>query len=434
VPAVSIRPVERFNASLSVPGDKSISHRALFFSALATGQSHLSGLATSADVASTARCLRQLGVQMEQQPDVTLVTGVGLHGLQAPADPLDCGNSGTTLRLLMGILAGQPFASTLIGDASLSRRPMRRVADPLRQMGARLELQADQFPPVQLLPAHLSGLDYRLPVASAQLKSALLLAGLWASAPVCLRGELGSRDHSERLLPHFGVHLTHTSESLQIVPGQSLSAADLKIPGDPSSAAFWLAAAAMTPGAGLELTEVCLNPTRLGFVRVLERMGADVSLQHTQTEPEPVGQIRLRQRPLQGVSVSPTEIPDLIDEIPMLAVLATAATGRTEVRGAAELRVKESDRLAALAENLRAMGVALTLFEDGFALEGPQTLHGATIDPHHDHRIAMAFAIAGLNATGETRIEHPECVGISYPSFFSVLEKLHTGGLPPCNF
>lgn len=429
-----ILPLRRFDAQLTIPGDKSLSHRALLFGALSEGQTEISGLLESADVLSTWHCLEQLGVQIVRKAGNVWVTGVGLKGFRAPSGPLDCGNSGTTLRLLMGILAGQDFESTLIGDASLSRRPMKRVAEPLRQMGAQIELHEGNYPPVQIRPAPLQGLDYALPVASAQLKSALLLAGLYANSPVTLRGEIGSRDHTERLLPHFGVSLNKSEGTLQMVPGQSLKAAQVQVPGDPSTAAFWLAAAAMIPGGRVEIGHVSLNPTRLGFVHVLKRMGAVVVEEKSVGNPEPMGILRLQQVPLQGTRVYAHEIPDLVDEVPLIAVLATQANGVTEVRGAGELRVKESDRLEALAHNLRAMGAQITLFEDGFAIQGPQALQGATIEPFHDHRIAMAFAVAGLVAHGQTQILNPACVAISYPAFFEVLRLLQEGVLNPCVF
>jgi len=429
-----VLPLRTFDAQLSIPGDKSLSHRALLFGALAEGVTQITGLLESADVLSTWACLTALGVKIERKAEQIWVHGVGLHGFQAPQAPLDCGNSGTTLRLLMGILAGQDFASSLIGDASLSRRPMKRVAEPLRQMGAQIELSEGNYPPIQIQPARLNGLDFALPVASAQLKSALLLAGLYAQGPVTLRGEIGSRDHTERLLPHFGVQLNKNDGILQIEPGQFLTAAQVHVPGDPSTAAFWLAAAAMIPGGRVEIDRVSLNPTRLGFLNVLKRMGAVVVEEMTLGNPEPLGIVRLQQVPLQATRVYAHEIPDLVDEVPLIAILATQANGVTEVRGAGELRVKESDRLEALALNLRAMGAQVRLFEDGFAIEGPQALCGAEIEPFHDHRIAMAFAIAGLVATGETHILNPECVAISYPEFFDVLSLLLKGAQTPCVF
>ncbi|HEY9842032.1 MAG: 3-phosphoshikimate 1-carboxyvinyltransferase [Candidatus Sericytochromatia bacterium] len=420
----TVHPLSSLQARLRVPGDKSLSHRSLIFGALAQGKSEISGLLESEDVHSTWRCLEGLGARISRQGELIFIEGLGREGLKAPDRELDCGNSGTTIRLLMGVLAGQPFASTLIGDASLTRRPMRRIAEPLRAMGAQIELREENFAPVEISPALLGGLDYALPVASAQLKSALLLAGLFSSAPVTLRGEIASRDHTERLLPHFGVKLESGPGWLRIAPGQQLQGSRFSVPGDPSTAAFWLAAAAILPHAEVEISGVSLNPSRLGFVRVLQRMGARIELECQSELPEPVGTIRMQSGSLQATSVSPEEIPDLIDEVPLIAVLGACALGRTIVHGAAELRIKESDRLEAVALNLRRMGAEIELFNDGFAVTGPQLLSGAEIDPHADHRIAMAFAIAGLAASGPTRIHDPGCVAISYPEFFTTLHAL----------
>jgi len=421
---LNLVPGGSLQGSLHVPGDKSISHRALLLAALANGPSELRGLADGADVRSTQACLSQLGVSFETEGELLRVQGVGLHGLQPPSADLDCGNSGTTLRLLLGILAGQPFASRLVGDASLSRRPMGRVTEPLQAMGASIELSEGRFAPVQVHPAQLSGLDYHLPVASAQVKSALLLAGLYASSPVCLRGELASRDHSERLLPAFGVQLSRHEQSLEIQPGQQLQPRQLHIPGDFSSAAFWLAGAALLPGSEVCVTGVSLNPTRTGFAQILRRMGADLNEQLTAPEAEPWGQIQARYSPLQGVQIEAAEIPFVIDEIPLLMLLATQAQGLTELRGAAELRIKESDRLSAMADNLRRMGIELTLFEDGFRIQGPQALHGAALDACHDHRIAMTLTLAALKASGPSSLSGAEVMAISYPSFLQDLASL----------
>lgn len=420
----TVEPLSSVRSSLTVPGDKSLSHRALMFSALAQGDSEIRGLLRAADVHSTWACLSALGAEIVEDGELIRVSGRGLYGLRAPARALDCGNSGTTMRLLMGMLAGQPFGCQLIGDASLSRRPMRRIAGPLVEMGAQISLREDIYAPVAIHASRLSGIDYRLPVASAQLKSALLLAGLYASEPVVLRGEIASRDHTERLLPHFGVRLETRRDRIRIEPGQQLQATRFDVPGDPSTAAFWLAAAAILPGSELEIKGVSLNPTRLGFVRVLQRMGADITLEARDQVTEPIGDMRIRCASLKATAVAGTEIPDLIDEVPLIAVLGAMARGRTEVRGAQELRVKESDRLEAVALNLRRMGAEIELFEDGFAIEGPQPLKGAEIDPHDDHRIAMAFAIAGLAAEGQTRIHDSGCVAISYPEFFTILHSL----------
>ncbi len=419
-----IHALKGFNARIQVPGDKSMSHRALIFGALAEGTSEIRGLLDAADVRSTWRCLARMGVEIDEQDDVVKIHGVGIQGLQNPEGDLDCGNSGTTLRLLMGVLAGQRFSTRLTGDASLSRRPMQRVADPLRLMGADISLRDKKLPPVVITGQPLQGIDYALPVASAQLKSALILAGIYTKTPVTLRGEIYSRDHTERMLPHFGVKLEQTHNQISIQPGQSLKATQFTVPGDPSTAAFWLAAAALIPGACIELPHVSLNPSRLGFVRVLERMGAKIEILDSDGASEPSGTLRLTGGELIGTDVTPEEIPDLVDEVPLIAVLGARAKGMTEVRGAAELRIKESDRLEALRENLNRMNVELELYPDGFKISGQQTLMGAEIDPMHDHRIAMAFAIAGLVAEGPVNIHDPGCVAISYPQFFTTLHSL----------
>jgi 3-phosphoshikimate 1-carboxyvinyltransferase len=326
--------------------------------------------------------------------------------------------------MLMGVLAGQPFSTMLIGDASLSRRPMARVADPLREMGAKFQLCEEKFAPVEITGTKLRGISHCLKVASAQVKSALLLAALYAEGETSLTGEIHSRDHTERLLPHFGVELSITPSKIEISSGQRLKAADFRIPGDPSSAAFWIAGACLIPGANVRVQNLLMNPTRTGFLRALQRMGADLQLQIDSSGPEPVGEAIARGSRLQGISITPREIPDLVDELPMLAVLGAFAHGTTEVHGAEELRVKETDRIEAVASNLRQMGAELETFEDGFRIQGPQKLRGAELDSFGDHRIAMAFSIGALAATGNTRIRNSDSVTISYPEFFNTLRKL----------
>lgn len=423
--ALTLQPGGPLRGQLTVPGDKSISHRALIFGALAEGVSVFEGLSDGADVAATRHCLEALGVVFEAHAEGLRVQGVGLHGLRAPAAALDCANSGTTLRLLMGVLAAQPFASCLIGDASLSARPMGRVAEPLRQMGAEIELTSERFAPVQLQPARLHPLDYTLPVASAQVKSALLLAGLCAGVPVNLSGALASRDHSERLLPDFGVQLLQRPEQIGLQP-QPLQACALKIPGDFSSAAFWLAGALLLPGSDLLLEGISLNPTRTGLLRALQQMGALIDVQLQSQQSESWGSLRVRSGPLQGIQLDEAEIPFIIDELPLLMLLATQAEGETVVRGAAELRVKESDRLAVMADNLQRMGVQLQLFEDGFAIRGPQPLQGAELLAHHDHRIAMTMVLAALRARGPSQLQGAEVMAVSYPGFLTDLSRLQS--------
>jgi 3-phosphoshikimate 1-carboxyvinyltransferase len=421
----TIHPQSKLKGSPLIPGDKSLSHRGLLFGALAEGKTEVHGLSDGEDVRSTQHCLQALGVPVERSGASAVIEGRGLYGWRAPAGVLDCGNSGTTIRLLMGCLAGQNFVTSLTGDASLRKRPMGRVAEPLQRMGAVLEMTEGRFAPLTVRGKRpLRAIEYRLPVASAQVKSAVLLAALFAEGTTRLTGRIDSRDHTERLLPHFGVRLDRATDVIALSGGQRLRAAVLQVPGDPSSAAFWLAAAQVVPGGEIQMNKILLNPSRTGFARVLQRMGAEIEEIVTATDPEPVGQWRARRGHLKGVRVEAAEIPSLIDELPLLAVLAAYAEGTTEVRGAEELRIKETDRIEAIAENLRRMGAKVETFEDGFRVEGPQPLRGAILDSFYDHRIAMAFAIAALGAKGQTTIQNAECVGISYPGFFSTLMEL----------
>lgn len=419
-----LNPVKKVSGQIKIPGDKSISHRALIFGALANGTSQVSGLLESGDVHSTEACLRSLGVHFERTGKKVIVHGKGLHGLQAPAQILDCGNSGTTTRTLMGLLAGQKFDSTLTGDASIQKRPMKRAAEPLRKMGARIDLTRDEFAPLTIHGTRLKGIEYELKIASAQVKTALLLAGLYADGETTLKGKIGSRDHTERMLPYYGVKLQTSPEYIKITRHETLLPKDIRVPGDPSSAAFWIAAAALVPHSVLEIQGVSLNPTRTGFIEVMKRMGLQIEIEETERDPEPIGNLLVRSSSLRGTRVTKDEIPTLIDEIPLLSVVASQAEGQTIVHGAEELRVKESDRLEALAINLRAMGVQIETFEDGFSVEGPQSLEGAKIQTFEDHRIAMSFSIASLIAQGETVIDLPECVGISYPNFYDTLNAV----------
>ncbi len=421
--SVTIAPARRFSGTPSIPGDKSISHRMLMFGALAHGKTHIMNLLDSADVRSTRGVLEALGVPIADAGDTVVVHGRGPQALREPAGDLDCGNSGTTMRLMAGVLAAQPFKSRLDGDASLRSRPMRRVAEPLRAFGATIDLSADGRAPIEIRGGDLQAVRYDLPLPSAQVKSAILLAALGATGETVIGGALGGRDHTERLLRHFGADLK-VDGTLRLRGGQRLHAADLRVPGDPSSAAFWLAAATIVQGGNVRLHEVGLNPTRMGFVRVLERMGAKITVVRSHAECEPVGTLGAVYAPLRGTTIDAHEVPALIDELPLIAVLATYATGVTEVRGAEELRVKESDRIEAIALNLRAMGAEIEVLDDGFRIAGPQPLHGANIVSFADHRIAMACAIAALGAASPTTIDDAACVAISYPGFFATLRYL----------
>lgn len=420
---LTINPVSAIGGRLSVPGDKSISHRALMLAAVAEGESRITGLAAGADVQSTRQCLRQLGVAIQAEGNNILVHGKGFLGLRPAPQALDAGNSGTTMRLLSGILAGRPFTSRMHGDASLNRRPMQRIIAPLQRMGARLESSPEGTAPLTIHGGNLKGIRYEMPIASAQVKSCILFAGLQAEGETTVIEPLPTRDHSERLLAAMGAELRITANAVALRPGR-LRPAMIMVPGDFSSAAFLIAAAVLLPNSDLLLANVNLNPTRIGLLHVLQEMGAALEVEELAgSGGEPVANVRARHGTLQASTVTPQQIPQLIDEIPILAVLATQAEGQTRFTGAQELRVKESDRLAALAVNLRAMGAMVEELPDGLIITGPVRLRGAVIDSHGDHRIAMAFAIAGLIAASPVTILQAECADISFPGFFDLLRR-----------
>jgi 3-phosphoshikimate 1-carboxyvinyltransferase len=420
-------PVRHFGGTVRVPGDKSISHRALILGALATGRTTIRGLAPGGDCRSTRACLSALGVRIGESrgPDGTVwhVEGRGLGGLVQPPAPLDAGNSGTTARFLMGVLAGQRFTASLVGDASLSRRPMTRVAEPLGLMGARIGTTGGCLP-ATVAGGPLRGIAYEMPICSAQVKSAVLLAGLHAEGVTTLIEPQQTRDHTERALAAFGASISVEPLRVVVAGGRPLAAADVKVPGDPSSAAFWAAAAAGIPGGSVVLDGVCLNPSRTSFLGVLERMGARVDVRMDDSfGAEPHGSVSVRHESLHAVEIRPVEVPGLIDELPALAALATHGGGLS-VTGAGELRVKESDRIAALVAGLRALGADVEEFIDGFRVSGARRLSGGVADAAGDHRLAMAFAIAALGARGDSLIRGAESVTISYPGFFETLERL----------
>jgi 3-phosphoshikimate 1-carboxyvinyltransferase len=406
---------------ITVPGDKSISHRAVMFGALAEGTTEVSGFLAGADCLATLEAFRAMGVSVEgPSEDRLTIHGVGLHGLQAPAAPLDVGNSGTSMRLLAGLLAGQAFASELTGDESLLRRPMGRVADPLNAMGARVAPQGEGGrPPLAITPAEiLHGIDYELPVASAQVKSAVLLAGLYAEGRTCTTEPAPTRDHTERMLAAFGYALERPGERRACLSGGGcLTAGELAVPADLSSAAFFLVAAAMTPGAELTVEAVGVNPTRRGVLDILAAMGADLHEDNPRTlGGEPVADIRVRGGGLRGITIPEDLVPLAIDEFPALFVAAAAAEGVTELRGAAELRVKESDRIAVMAEGLQALGIAAEPLEDGIRIQGG-LLRGGEVDARGDHRVAMAFAVASTLADGPVVVRDAANVATSFPGF-----------------
>ncbi|MES9026166.1 3-phosphoshikimate 1-carboxyvinyltransferase [Stenotrophomonas sp. BSUC-16] len=406
--------------SLTIPGDKSVSHRSVMFAALADGTSHIEGFLEGEDTRATARIFSQLGVRIETpSPSQRVVHGVGIDGLKAPDAPLDCGNAGTGMRLLAGLLAGQSFDCTLIGDESLSGRPMRRVTGPLSQMGARIDTQNDGTPPLHVHGGQaLHGIDFASPVASAQVKSAVLLAGLYAQGETCVTEPHPTRDYTERMLSAFGVDIAFSPGKARLRGGQRLRATDIVVPADFSSAAFYLVAASIIPGSELRLKQVGLNPRRTGLLHALRLMGADITEENPAEQGgEPVADLVVRYAPLKGARIPEELVPDMIDEFPALFVAAAAAEGQTVVTGAAELRVKESDRLAAMATGLRALGMQVDETEDGATLHGGVRLGSGTIESHGDHRIAMAFAIAGQISNGEVRINDIANVATSFPDF-----------------
>ena len=406
--------------SLTIPGDKSVSHRSVMFAALADGTSHIEGFLEGEDTRATARIFSQLGVRIETpSPSQRIVHGVGIDGLKAPDAPLDCGNAGTGMRLLAGLLAGQAFDCTLIGDESLSGRPMRRVTGPLSQMGAKIDTQDDGTPPLHVHGGQtLHGIDFASPVASAQIKSAVLLAGLYAQGETSVVEPHPTRDYTERMLSAFGVDIEFSPGKARLRGGQRLRATDIVVPADFSSAAFYLVAASIIPGSELRLKQVGLNPRRTGLLHALRLMGADITEENPAEQGgEPVADLVVRYAPLKGARIPEALVPDMIDEFPALFVAAAAAEGQTVVSGAAELRVKESDRLAAMATGLRALGMQVDETEDGATLHGGARLGSGTIESHGDHRIAMAFAIAGQISDGEVRINDIANVATSFPDF-----------------
>ncbi len=419
----------RLRGSIRVPGDKSVSHRTIMLGAIAEGDTHVSGFLEGADAMSTMRAFRALGVAIDG-PDMgrVVVHGAGLHGLRGRAEPLDCGNAGTAMRLMIGLLAGQRFESTLIGDYSLSKRPMGRVADPLALMGARIETRGG-CPPVRILPSQgLVGIRYPMPVASAQVKSALLLAGLYAEGQTEVIEPAPTRDHTERMLEGFGVRLARNGSSVSLEGGQRLRASAIDVPADISSAAFFLVGATISPGSELRLEHVGMNPTRTGVLEILRLMGAHIAVENPrEAGGEPVADLIVRGARLRGIDVPPELVPLAIDELPALFIAAACAEGRTVVTGAGELRVKESDRIAVMAEGLRNLGIEVEPAPDGIAIEGrgnqAAVFSSAEILTHHDHRIAMSFALAGLRSSGTILIRDIAVVDTSFPDFVTLASR-----------
>ena len=423
----TISPGGNITGVVELPGDKSISHRYAILASLAEGVSEIRNYSSSADCRSTIECMRKLGVEIDVTPERVRVIGKGLDGLQAPRRPLDAGNSGSTIRMLSGVLAGQNFTSTITGDKSLQRRPMRRVAEPLRQMGADIRAKDGDRAPIEIHGAKLKAIDYTPPIPSAQVKSAILLAGLYADGVTAVRESVRTRDHTEITLREMGARVETSKGEIRIHPRPKLQARQLIVPGDLSGSVFLIGAALVLPESAIMLHNVGLNPTRTKVLDFLISIGASINLASVQLrDGELIGDVSVRYAPLSGGTISGPQVAEMIDELPMLAALGPYTEHGIEIHDAKELRVKESDRIAALSAGLKAMGAKVEEFPDGMRVAGKSSgkLHGAKVDPQGDHRIAMALAIAALGAQGDTVIRDSECVGVSFPEFFKTLEKL----------
>ncbi len=421
-----IQRVDRVEGKVRVPGDKSISHRAVMFGSLAEGITTITGFLPGADCLSTIDCFRRMGVEIAHEGDRVTVYGKGWYGLQEPSQRLDVGNSGTTIRLLSGILATQPFHAVLEGDESIAKRPMRRVIGPLREMGAKIDGRKNgEFTPLAIRGTTLKGICYQSPVASAQVKSAILLAGLQAEGTTSVEEPYVTRDHTERMLRAFGIEVVQNGRTVSVNGGQTLKGRAISVPGDISSAAFLIAAVMMLPGSSLVIENVGINPTRTGIIDVVRAMGGRIDIVNERLEnEEPVADLHVYHSELTGTVIEGELIPRLIDEIPVIAVMATQAKGKTIIRDAQELKVKETDRIATVVGQLSKFGATVTPTDDGMIIEGPTALAGAAIDSMGDHRIGMAMAIAGLAASGETTIANAEAINVSFPGFADLLATI----------
>lgn len=410
---------------VTIPGDKSISHRAVMFGSLAEGTTEVTNFLQGADCLSTIEAFRQMGITIENTPERILIHGRGLHGLNAPSDVLDMGNSGTTTRLISGILAGQPFESTLTGDASIQKRPMRRIMEPLSMMGASIvSINGNDCAPLHITGAPLHGIHYHSKVASAQVKSAVLLAGLYADGETLVTEPSLSRNHTEIMLRTFGADLTSEGRTAKVCPEPRLEGQKIHVPGDISSAAYFIGAGLLVPGAEILIKNVGINPTRDGILKVTQEMGGNITLLNENHDGEPTADLLVKHSQLHGVVIEGDIIPTLIDELPIINIMAACAEGTTVIRNAAELKVKESNRIDVMVQYLGAMGCDITGTEDGMVIVGGRPLHGTEVDSHMDHRIAMSFAIASLIAEGETIIKGSDVVNISYPNFYKDLQRL----------
>lgn len=422
---MEIKKLTNLHGELTVPGDKSISHRAVMFGSLAKGTTKITHFLEGADCLSTISCFRKMGIDIENNNGEILVHGKGLHGLFAPADILDVGNSGTTTRLISGILAGQNFVSELTGDNSIQSRPMKRIMTPLLSMGADIaSIKGNNCVPLRITGHPLKAIHYDSPVASAQVKSCVLLAGMYSDGITSVTEPVLSRNHTEIMLNYFGAQVTSEETTASIAPEPSLFAREITVPGDISSAAYFIAAGLLVPGSEILLKNVGINPTRDGLLRVCKDMGADITLLNVNMDGEPTADLLVRTSSLHGTTVGGEIIPTLIDEIPMIAVMAAFAEGTTVIKDAKELKVKESDRILVMAENLSRIGADITPTDDGMIIHGGKPLHGAEIDSYLDHRVAMSFAVAGLLCDGPLSIKGGDCVKISYPEFYEDLYRL----------
>lgn len=425
---MQIKKYTSLKGEVTVPGDKSISHRSIMLGALAEGKTVVRGFLQGADCLSSIACFEKMGIQIENDraKDIVKIVGKGLHGLQKPDTVLDTGNSGTTTRLISGILAAQDFECTLNGDASIQKRPMKRIMEPLSMMGAQIEsARGNGCAPLHIKGTQLHGIHYNSPVASAQVKSAILFAGLYAEGATSVTEPEISRNHSELMLKGFGASVMSQDRTVTILPANQLIAQEIDVPGDISSAAYFIAAGLMTPNSEICIRNVGINPTRDGIIKVCQNMGASITIENIRkTAGEPVADLIVRTSSLHGTTIGGSIIPTLIDELPVIAVLACFAEGTTIIKDAQELKVKESNRIDTVVDNLKRMGADVEATDDGMIIHGGKPLHGATIDSHLDHRIAMSFAIAGGIVDGETDILGAECVNISYPDFYETLGKL----------
>ena len=410
---------------VTIPGDKSISHRAVMFGSLAEGTTEVTNFLQGADCLSTIDCFRKMGISIDNTPERILIHGKGLHGLNAPATVLDAGNSGTTTRLISGILATQPFETTLTGDASIQKRPMRRIMEPLSMMGAKItSVKGNDCAPLQITGSRLHGIHYQSKVASAQVKSSILLAGLYADGETSVTEPTISRNHSEIMLRYFGADIHTEGKTAIIRPEPKLTGQEIIVPGDISSAAYFIAAGLLIPGAEVLIKNVGINPTRDGILKVAQAMGGNITYLNKKEDGEPTADLLVKHSSLHGITIEGDIIPTLIDELPIINIMAACAEGTTLIKDAAELKVKESNRIDVMVQYLSAMGCDITGTDDGMIIHGGKPLHGTIVDSHLDHRIAMSFAIAALVADGETTIQGSDVVTISYPAFYEDLERL----------